>query len=134
MRRSSLSLKLGPLSFFKKINPADLPVIILLGACLIIGLFIFRDYGLSHDEPLFYAYADAIGYAYSIPAHLSGEFDIEQAYGPSATDHKIYGPAYLLLARNPVSLLSAMTVQAGILASTNFLTFLVEQRLFSAKG
>jgi hypothetical protein len=116
----------GSLSISKNLSHLDLAVIAFLGACLIVGLFIFLDYGLSRDEPLFYAYADAIGYAYSIPEHLSGEFDIEQAYGPSATDHKIYGPAYLLLGRNPVSLLSAIS---GIRKPefwhlVNFLTFL----------
>jgi hypothetical protein len=107
-------------------------MIILLGACLIVGVFIFLDYGLSRDEPLFYAYADAIGYAYSIPEHLSGEFDIEQAYGPSAADHKIYGPAFLLFARNPVSILSAITdiPKPEIWHLVNFLTFLAGGALF----
>jgi hypothetical protein len=57
------------------------------------------DYGLSWDEPYFYAYADAVPYAYSLPNWLSSDFDLERAYGPSASDHKVYGPAYLLIGR-----------------------------------
>lgn len=57
------------------------------------------DYGLSWDEPYFYAYADAVPYAYSLPNWLRQDFDLERAYGPSASDHKVYGPAYLLFAR-----------------------------------
>lgn len=116
----------GLKTFINKLYHPDLPFFILIGCCLLAGLFTFLDYGLSHDEPLFYAYADAIGYAYSIPEHLSGEFNLELAYGPSATDHKIYGPAYLLTARNPVALLSTLT---GIRRPefwhlANFITFL----------
>jgi hypothetical protein len=64
---------------------------------LIVALVIHKDFGLTWDEPLFYQYGDAVGYAYSISAHLSPDFDLEKAYGPSGSDHKIYGPAYLLI-------------------------------------
>jgi hypothetical protein len=37
---------------------ADKPILILLAINLLIGLFVFRDYGYSWDEPLFYDYAD----------------------------------------------------------------------------
>ena len=50
-------------------------------ASLVAGLLVFRDFGLAWDEPLFYRYSDAVGYAYSIPAWLSGSFDLTQAYG-----------------------------------------------------
>lgn len=63
------------------------------------------DYGLSWDEPYFYAYADAVPYAYSLPNWLSPDFDLERAYGPSASDHKVYGPAYLLIGR-PIAVLA----------------------------
>ncbi|HQX16973.1 MAG TPA: hypothetical protein PLA27_11170 [Anaerolineales bacterium] len=76
------------------------PIYILLAVNLLIGVFVFRDYGLSWDEPLFYDYADALGYAYSPREWLSGHFDLENSYGPSAEDHKTRGPAYLFLARN----------------------------------
>jgi hypothetical protein len=56
-------------------------------ASLLAGMLVFRDFGLGWDEPLFYRYSDAVGYAYSIPAWLSGSFDLTQAYGPSAEDH-----------------------------------------------
>ena len=50
---------------------AYFPIILILIANLIAGLFTFRDYGLSWDEPLFYQYAEAIPYAYSVSARLS---------------------------------------------------------------
>ncbi len=76
------------------------PIYILLAVNLLVGVFVFRDYGLSWDEPLFYDYADALGYAYSPHEWFSGHFDLENSYGPSAEDHKTRGPAYLFLARN----------------------------------
>ncbi len=76
------------------------PILILLAVNILIGFFTFRNYGLSWDEPLFYDYADALGYAYSPREWFSGDFDLENSYGPSAEDHKTRGPAYLFLARN----------------------------------
>jgi len=64
---------------------------------------------MSWDEPLFYKYADAIPYAYSLSARLSGDFNILKAYGPSETDHMMYGPAYLLVARPFVLLTMFLT-------------------------
>jgi hypothetical protein len=103
----------------------DFPVAILLLANLIVGLLTFRDYGLSWDEPLFYQYAEAVPYAYSIPERLSGDFDLQRAYGPSAEDHKTYGPAYLLPARALVNLLDwALPAQRYELWHlVNFITF-----------
>ena len=74
-----------------------LAVLILIG--IVSGLLSYREYGVSWDEPLFYDYADAIGYAYSVRARIDGSFQLEHAFGPSAGDHKQYGPSYLLLAR-----------------------------------
>lgn len=76
------------------------PIYLLLAVNVLIGVFVFRNYGLSWDEPLFYEYADALGYAYSPREWFSGNFDLENSYGPSAEDHKTRGPAYLFLARN----------------------------------
>jgi len=59
------------------------------------GLLTFRHYGQSWDEPLFYAYAEAIPAAYAPQNWFNAP---ESVYGPSAEDHKYYGPAYLLLA------------------------------------
>lgn len=103
------------------------PLSLLLLANLIVGLLTFQDYGLSWDEPLFYQYAQAVPYAYSIPARLNGTFDIEKAYGPSAEDHKTYGPAYLLPAGAVVDLLDwALPVSRNDLWHlVNFLTFQV---------
>ncbi len=82
-----------------KRNKTLLTLLLLILSNVVIGIFTFRSYGYSWDEPLFYKYADAIGYAYSIQARLSGTFNLENAYGPSGTDHAIYGPAYLLIGR-----------------------------------
>lgn len=70
------------------------PIFIVLIIILIVGLFTFRDYGLSWDEPLFYDYAETIPAAYRGWDRLD-----ESVYGSSAEDHKYYGPAYLLLGR-----------------------------------
>ena len=100
---------------------------LLILANLVVGLFTFQDYGLSWDEPLFYQYAEAVPYAYSIPARLSGNFDIQKAYGPSAEDHKTYGPAYLLPARAFVHLLDWVlpASRSELWHLVNFITFQV---------
>ena len=87
---------------------AEKPIILLLAINLLVGLFVFHDYGLSWDEPLFYDYGDALGYAYSPSAWFSGNFDINLSFGSSGDDHKTRGPAYLLLAREPVSALETI--------------------------
>lgn len=103
---------------------AAFPLLLLLLINLAAGLLTFRDYGLSWDEPLFYDYADSIKLAYT-PQAFFPSFDFEQVYGPSATDHKYYGPAYLLAAR-PVQQ-AVMAVSGVDRASAwhlvNFLTF-----------
>lgn len=76
------------------------PIVLLIAVNILIGFFIFRDYGLTWDEPYFYSYADALGYAYSPANWFSGDFDLNNSYGASGEDHKTRGPAYLLLARN----------------------------------
>ena len=78
------------------------PILILIAINILVGLFIFRDYGLTWDEPYFYSYGDALGYAYSPVNWFSGHFDLNNSYGVSGTDHKTRGPAYLFLARNVV--------------------------------
>jgi len=81
------------------------PVLLLIVFNLLVGAFTYRDYGLTLDEPLYYQYADALGYAYSPSEWFSGNFDLENAFGPSASDHQNRGPAYLLLAREPARFL-----------------------------
>jgi len=101
------------------------PILILLVILLLPGLITFRDYGLSWDEPLFYAYGDAIGYAYTPANWLSGHFDLSLSYGPSGTDHRNRGPAYLVLARGPAHWLQGLGLrQADAWHLINFLTFL----------
>lgn len=100
------------------------PILILLAVNVIVGLFIFRDYGYSWDEPLFYDYGNALGYAYSPGEWFSGHFDIANSYGASGDDHKTRGPAYLLLGREPVYLLEALGLdQASAWHLVNFLFF-----------
>ena len=104
----------------------DLPFLLLWIAALIAGVLMSRDFGLSWDEPLYYKYGEAVGYAYSPRAWLSGSFDLENAYGPSAEDHKIYGAAYLLVARNVMHTLQAITgaETADAWHLVNFLAFM----------
>jgi hypothetical protein len=100
------------------------PIYILLAINILVGLFVFRDYGLSWDEPLFYDYADALGYAYSPAEWFSGSFDLNNSYGSSGDDHKTRGPAYLFLAREPVYLLKALGLDsASAWHLVNFLFF-----------
>lgn len=102
------------------------PIFLLLTVAFVLGLFTFRDYGFTWDEPLFYKYADALGYAYSPTNWFSGHFDLNQSYGPSADDHKNRGPAYLLLAREPVYLLESIRIDTGSSWHLiNFITFLL---------
>lgn len=84
----------------------------------------FRSYGLSWDEPLFYDYGDASLYAYNPANWFSGEFDLENSFGSSGSDHANRGPAYLLLAAPFVSLIKALgSDSASAWHLTNFLTF-----------
>ena len=104
----------------------NFPIISLLIVCAVIGLLIFRDYGFTWDEPLFYGYADALGYAYNPVNWFSGHFDLNNSYGESASDHKNRGPAYLLLAREPVYLVEKFNVHTDdAWHLVNFLTFLL---------
>jgi hypothetical protein len=101
-----------------------IPIIFLLAANIICGLIVFRDYGLSWDEPLFYDYAQALGYAYSPREWFSGDFNLDKAYGASASDHANRGPAYILLVRQPEKLLESLGLdRASAWHLINFLTF-----------
>lgn len=100
------------------------PIFLLLAVNILIGLFVFREYGLSWDEPLFYDYGEALGYAYSPREWLSGHFDVSQSFGASGDDHKTRGPAYLLLGRGPVDLLEIFGLdEASAWHLVNFLFF-----------
>lgn len=100
------------------------PILLLLAVNIAIGLFLFRNYGYSWDEPLFYDYGDALGYAYSPRAWFSGNFDLELSFGSSGDDHKTRGPAYLFLAREPVYLLEMLGLdKASAWHLINFLFF-----------
>jgi len=100
------------------------PILILLIVNILVGLLTFRDYGLSWDEPLFYDYADALRYAYSPKEWFSGNFNLENAYGSSGTDHANRGPAYIIIARPFVSIVEALGADnASAWHLINFLTF-----------
>jgi hypothetical protein len=100
------------------------PIFVLLVINLLIGILTFKDYGLAWDEPLYYDYAESIGYAYSPHEWFSGDFDLENAFGPSASDHANRGPAYLLIARGPAALLQNLGLdRASAWHLINFLTF-----------
>ncbi|MCZ2120904.1 MAG: glycosyltransferase family 39 protein [Anaerolineales bacterium] len=111
----------------------NLPFYLLLTSLLLIGIFTFKSYGLSWDEPLYYDYGKSSYYAYSISARLNHTFDIEKSFGKSPSDHVTRGPAYLLLA----GLLENIFERLGLdLASawhlTNFLTYLIGLTFFYA--
>lgn len=100
------------------------PILLLLAVNIIAGLFMFRDYGYSWDEPLFYDYGNALGYAYSPAEWFSGTFDVDNSYGSSGDDHKTRGPAYLFLSRGPAHLLQSLSLdQASAWHLVNFLFF-----------
>jgi hypothetical protein len=102
------------------------PILLLLALALVAGLFVFRDYGLSWDEPLFYDYGDALEYAYTPGNWVGGTFDLSKSYGPSADDHKTRGPAYLLVGTLPVQALRQLGLdRASSWHLVNFVTFLL---------
>lgn len=117
--------------FLNSIKRPNLSLVLLVVINLVIGLFTFQDYGPSWDEPLFYKYADALGYAYSLQPRLDGAFDITNSYGPSG-DHAMYGPAYLLLGRNFVYLFENLTgLERGILwHAVNFVFYQISLIFF----
>ena len=103
-----------------------IPFILLILALLVFGLFTAADYGLSWDEPLFYEYGEALGYAYTPANWFRTDFDLNNAYGSSGDDHKTRGPAYLILARTPVHALESLGVDSpSAWHLVNFLTFLL---------
>jgi len=106
-------------------------IYLLLIINLVVGLLTFRDYGFSLDEPLYYDYAKAIGYAYSPQEWFSGNFDLVRAYGASPADHANRGPAYLLLARFPAQLLQSLGLDAASAWHIiNFLAFQIGLYVF----
>lgn len=100
------------------------PISLLIAVNLLIGFFVYREYGLSWDEPYFYSYGDALGYAYSPVNWFSEDFDLDNSYGVSGDDHKTRGPAYLFLARNFAYGLEALgSESAAAWHLVNFLFF-----------
>ncbi len=103
---------------------ASRSIFILILINLIIGLLVFRDYGLSWDEPLFYDYAAALQKAYSPAEWFSGSFDVDNYYGASGSDHANRGPAYVLLGQPLVNLIQRLGLDlASAWHLANFLCF-----------
>lgn len=105
------------------VHSAHFPFVALVLISLLAGGFTFQMYGASWDEPNFYAYAAAVPYAYSIRERLSGQFDLEKSFGPFAEAHKMYGPAYLLIAGLPAKFLNSV-FQVNWYASWHLVNFL----------
>lgn len=106
-------------------------ILILLIVNIVVGLITFRNFGLSWDEPLFYDYANALQYAYTPSEWVSGNFNLENAYGSSGSDHANRGPAYILIAHPFVSLVESLGVDnASAWHLINFLTFQLGIYLF----
>ncbi|HVN53839.1 MAG TPA: hypothetical protein VMT46_05870 [Anaerolineaceae bacterium] len=109
----------------KLFRPFTRPIVLLILINVIVAGFVFQDFGVTWDEPLFYRYASAVSSAYSIQDRIAGQFDLQKSYGP--TDHRFYGPAYLLLA-DPFVALGKVILPAresDIWHLVNFLTFLI---------
>ena len=88
----------------------------LLAVCLAIGLFTYKDYGVSWDEPSSYQYGREALSAYAHP-------QIEPAYTDSDGLLKYYGAAYLV---SGAALVSALGLPGtNSLHLLNFLTFLL---------
>ncbi len=103
----------------------------LLLLLLLCGLFTFRHYGYSWDEPLYYDYAEALPYAYNPLNWFRPDFDLEKAYGPSPGDHKTRGPAYLLFAQPFAALFQYLGLaRDDAWHLVNFLAFLLGLILF----
>lgn len=109
----------------------EFPIFLLLFFCLVIGLLIFKDYGLSWDEPLYYDYGRASQYAYSISARLDGTYDPQKTFGASPGDHVTRGPAYLLIGGLIERILESTGLDvASAWHLTNFVTYLFGLAVF----
>lgn len=113
------------LSFVPITRRAIFPVVCLVFLGLIVGLLTLDDYGESWDENLLYSYADDSLSAYNIWDWWEGDVVLQDHYGP--TNHRFYGPAYLLIARLFVGGLGKLPVGWQVIDLwhlVNFLTFL----------
>jgi hypothetical protein len=88
------------------------PILLLLAACLTLGLFTYRDYGFSWDEPSSYQFGREALSAYAHPA-------VEPVYTDSDGLLQYYGAAYLVTGA-ALGLKSYATFHL-----LNFLTFLL---------
>ena len=105
---------------------------LLLLCAVILGFFLYRDYGISWDEPEMYQYAESSVKAYSLRDRFNGTFSLESTFGP--TDLRYYGPSYLVFWGKPVlSLLEiifpqSLTIELWHL--TNYLFYVFSAWLF----
>ena len=110
----------------KLIHDRNFPIYVILLAGLILGLFIFRDFGPSWDEPDYYRYASRTMHAYSITDLMNGSYDLKFAMGD--TDLRYYGPAYLVICAGIHTFLASIFKSANfydIWHLINYLTFLL---------
>lgn len=82
---------------FPSIKKPTIISLILVGFGIVIGFFLFKEFGASWDEPEYYEYADSIVHAYSIKDLLNGNYNLDSSLGH--VDLRLYGPAYLLFGK-----------------------------------
>ncbi len=88
-------------AFVKRIFSHEYAAILtLLAACLLIGVFIARDYGETWDENDAYRYGDYAIQAYQYILH-------PQALTPFDTNLNLYGPAYFMFSNKSAALVRA---------------------------
>ena len=102
------------------------PMVCLILLGLVVGFLTLENYGESWDENLLYSYADASLGAYNFWDWWEGSFVLDDHFGP--TNHRYYGPAYLLIARLFVGALDKLPLGWQVIDLwhlANFITFLV---------
>jgi hypothetical protein len=95
----------------------------LIAICLAIGLFTYKDYGVSWDEPSSYQYGREALSAYRLPVWGSTLPGSEPVYTDSDGLLKYYGAAYLVSGAALVKLLGLTGYSA--LHLLNFICFLI---------
>ena len=93
-------------------------ILALLAACLLVGAFTVRDYGMTLDENNIYRYGH-----YAIEAYRS--FFHPQAIAPFDTDLNFKGPAYFMLADGSAGLLKLIVPSWSSIDATHFVNFVV---------
>jgi hypothetical protein len=106
----------------KVVQNRNLPIVIILTIGLIIGFFIFRDFGVGLDEPEYYQYADSTIQAYSIKALLTNQYSLESSFGPG--DLRYYGPSFLILGKGVLPVLSFFLPKTQVIDLWHFTIYI----------